>query len=79
MSAFDVSRAQLSDQDMFQPFEVLATQSLGEAIATGEVREDKPVLAIVREAGALVLLAQQMTYHHVAQGDLAGEPWLVSF
>lgn len=79
MGAFDGSHAQLSEKDMFQPFEVMATQPLGEAIASGEVRGDKPVLIIVREVGVLVLLAQQMTYHHVAQGDLAGEPWLVSF
>lgn len=79
MSAFDVSHAQLSDKDMFQPFEVIATQPLGEAIASGEVRADKPVLVIVRDVSVLVLLARQMTYHHVAQGNLAGEPWLVSF
>ena len=25
------------------------------------------------------LLTDQMAYHHVAQGDIAGEPWMVSF
>jgi hypothetical protein len=31
------------------------------------------------DAGALALLTQQMSYHHLAQGEMAGEPWMVSF
>ena len=27
----------------------------------------------------LTFLTMQMSYHHIAQGDLAGEPWMVSF
>ena len=76
---FDADRARLSDKDMFRPFEVKTTRPLEEALATGEVAEGTPVLVMEREASVLVLLTRQMVYHHVAQGDLAGEPWLVSF
>lgn len=36
---------------------------------------------IVFERGGMrrVLLAREMAYHHVAQGELAGEPYLISF
>ena len=27
----------------------------------------------------LALVMDQMAYHHVAQGDMMGEPWMVSF
>jgi len=27
----------------------------------------------------LALVTRQMAYHHVAQGELAGEPWMVTF
>ena len=79
MAEFDVERASLSDHDSFEPFGVQATQSLEAALARGEVGGDTPVLMLARNDGAVVLLTQQMAYHHVAQGELAGEPWLVSF
>jgi len=76
---FDPRRAVLSDKDSFQPFHVQVTRSLQEALASSKLREDTPVLMLKRDAGVLVLLTQQMAYHHVAQGKIAGEPWLVSF
>jgi hypothetical protein len=30
-------------------------------------------------AGRLAFLTDQMAYHHVAQGEMNGEPWMVSF
>ncbi len=79
MPEFDVSRATLSDKDEFQPFCVNAARPLHEALIGGDVREDTPVLIMEGATKALALLTRQMCYHHVAQGDLAGEPWMVSF
>ncbi len=76
---FDASRATLGDKDAFEPFHVKATRSLQEALASGDVREDTPVLVMEGAAGALALLTRQMCYHHLAQGEMAGEPWMVSF
>ncbi len=78
-SEFAASRATLSDKDAFEPFHVKATRSLREALASGDVREDTPVLVMEGAAGALALLTRQMCYHHLAQGEMAGEPWMVSF
>jgi hypothetical protein len=76
---FDASRAVLSDKDTFPPFHVKAARPLREALARGDVRDDTLVLVIERGVGTLALLTQQMAYHHVAQGEIAEEPWLVSF
>jgi len=79
MAEFDLERASLFERESFEPFVVQATQPLEEALARGEVGGDTPVLMLARAGGAVVLLTRQMVYHHVAQGELAGEPWLVSF
>lgn len=79
MTEFDASRATLKDKDMFQPFHVRTTRLLREALASGDVREDTLVLVMGDDVGTLALLTQQMSYHHVAQGEMAGKPWLVSF
>jgi hypothetical protein len=79
MTKFDASRAWLSDKDEFEPFYVKVTRPLREALACGDVREDTPILVMEHDAGALALLTQQMSYHHLAQGEMAGEPWMVSF
>ena len=36
-------------------------------------------MVMVRGGQHLALSTMQMSYHHVAQGELAGEPWMVSF
>ena len=79
MTTFDASRANLSSTDMFEPFHVESTQSLQRALDEGVVAPDTPILALERDSGTLTLLTQQMSYHHIAQGEIAGEPWLVSF
>lgn len=78
-STFDVDRAWLDDEDHFEPFYVESTQPLEEALAAGELNPDTPVLVMEHDAGTLVFVRSQMAYHHVAQGELAGEPWLVTF
>ncbi len=76
---FDINRATLSDKDVFQPFYVKTTRPLREALASGDVHEDTSILLMEGNRKALALLTQQMCYHHVAQGEIAGEPWMVSF
>ncbi|MCA9655819.1 MAG: hypothetical protein H6712_35390 [Myxococcales bacterium] len=64
---------------MFTPFRVEGTQPLTQALESGEVAEEADLLISVREGRALALLRSQMAYHHVAQGTVRGEPWLVFF
>ena len=75
----DVSRALLLDKPWFKPFYVKKTRCLDEAIAVGAVAADNYLLVLEKEAGVLAFDLLQMNYHHVAQGELAGEPWMVTF
>jgi hypothetical protein len=79
MTAFDVRRALLVYGDIFAPFHVTATRPLQDALHSGDVQEDAPVLVAERDVATMVLLRRQLTYHHVAQGEAGGEPWMVSF
>lgn len=76
---FDISRAMLRDKDMFSPFHVKATHPLREALARGDVREKTLVLLMEHKAGTLAFLTQQMVYHHLADGEIAGKPWTIIF
>lgn len=76
---FDVDRAEIIDSTIFLPFYVTDTQPLRDALSEGVINEAAPLLVMEHEAGTLALSMDQMTYHHVAQGEIAGEPWMVSF
>lgn len=79
--AFDRSRAQMLDSTLFQPFDVTTTYPLSE-LATpdiDEVDDSELLLIMMHPAGELAFFTRQLAYHHIAQGDLNGQPWLVSF
>lgn len=78
---FDADRAILNDRPWFDPFHVTErnVKRLADALAASEVEEETPVLVLARDGQRVALLTTQMSYHHVAQGQLAGEPWLVTF
>ena len=78
LTEFDSNRATLRDKNIFPPLYVKATISLGEALKRGDVRKDNHLMVIERNDWMLALLTKQMIYHHVAQGEMAGEPWMVS-
>ena len=78
LTEFDPNRATLRDKNIFPPLYVEATISLGEALKRGDVRKDNHLMVIERNDWMLALLTKQMIYHHVAQGEMAGEPWMVS-
>jgi hypothetical protein len=79
MAEFDSRRALLVNKDIFVPFRVTSTSLLWDALSRGDLPDGAPVLVVERGAATLVLLTQQLLYHHVAQGELAGEPWMVSY
>jgi hypothetical protein len=72
------------DNTLFTPFRVKETQSLATALTNRQIQEDTPVLAFELGEGfgprqVIALPLYQMAYHHVAQGEWNGIPWLVSF
>jgi hypothetical protein len=76
---FEPGRAILSDLWGFDPFPVTKMEPLEDALNDGRVREDTAVLLLRRGGTRLALLTEQMSYHHIAQGELQGEPWMVAF
>ncbi len=77
--SFDPARALFFDEGNFDPFHPESTTLLADALDDRGVREDTGVLVMEVAGTKLALVTRQMAYHHVAQGELAGEPWLVTF
>jgi hypothetical protein len=61
---------------LFEPFPVP-----GPGLPLGGVRmpADTELITFTRGGETRALLAREMAYHHVAQGELAGQPYLISF
>ena len=76
---FEPGRAILDDTWGFDPFPVTKMEPLKSALEDGRVGEETGVLLLQRGDTRLALLTEQMSYHHIAQGELEGEPWMVSF
>ncbi len=76
---FEPGRAILSDVWGFDPFPVTTMEPLEDALESGKIGEETAVLLLTRGDTRLALLTEQMSYHHIAQGELEGEPWMVSF
>lgn len=77
--AFDSLRAWITDSTIFEPFLASDWQPLRQVLRDGTVREDTPLLVLEVAGRTLALSVEQMSYHHAAQGEFAGEPWMVSF
>jgi len=73
---FDAKRANLKSPDFFQRFQVSGE---GTPLQAAGLKPQTPLLVFERGGERLALLRDQMTYHHLAQGELAGEPYLVTF
>jgi len=79
MGTFDPALANIKDHPAFEPFEARKLIPLREAIESGRVDGNEPVLLANIAGIPLALLTRQMTYHHVAQGTIGDKPWMVSF
>ena len=77
--SFDPDRAMLRERPTFDAFRVSQTRSLADALKDGAVESATPLMVMERDGATLALITTQMAYHHVAQGSLMGEPWLVTF
>lgn len=75
---FDPERALFFAEPNFVPLRNPEWRPLDDVVGD-EVAEDTPVLVFEAGGETLVLVSSQMSYHHVAQGEMAGEPWMVTF
>ena len=76
---FDVERAFIGSQPIFTPLRDPEFEPLRAVLRRGDVSEDTPMLVFRTADRTMALVASQMSYHHVAQGEMAGEPWMVTF
>ena len=76
---FDTERAIFWAKPNFTPLRDPEWIPLEKALKSGKVEEDIPVLTIRVAGKVLTFVTSQMSYHHVAQGEMAGEPWMVTF
>ena len=76
---FDTDRALFWAEPNFIPLRDPEWKPLRVARRAGEVDDDTPVLVFEAGGRTLTLVSSQMSYHHVAQGEMAGEPWMVTF
>jgi len=58
------------------PFQVPAQ---GVSLSSLHLLPDLELIVFTRGGLARALVAREMTFHHVAQGELGGHPYLVSF
>ena len=76
---FDTDRAIFWARPNFIPLRDPEWQSLRGARRAGEVSDETTVVTFDVAGKTLVLVSSQMSYHHVAQGEMDGEPWMVTF
>ncbi len=76
MADFDAKRALLRKPDLFRRFLPGPSEVF---LSDTELADDEVVLVFERGGQRRGLSARQMSYHHVAQGELAGEPYVVTF
>ena len=76
---FDTDRAIFWARPNFTPLRDPEWQSLRAARRAGDVRDETTVVTFEVGGKTLVLVSGQMAYHHVAQGEMEGEPWMVTF
>lgn len=78
MSRIDRSKLKIKKKgSRFRPFRPTAKHEL--PLKSAQVDKRAELLAFERGGERRVLLVEEMSYHHIAQGELAGEPYLVSF
>ena len=76
-STQDRSKCKVRAEEFY--FEPFRPQGDGVALADAGLRPDEELIIFQRGGVERALIVRQMAYHHVAQGKLAGEPYLVTF
>lgn len=60
----------------FEPFQVPVQ---GVALSNLDLPLDLELIVMRRDGAIRALVAREMAYHHVAQGESGGQPYMVSF
>ena len=73
---FDAKRAALEGKPTFLP---LVVEGSPPPLRSVNLPHDAELIVAERKGKQVAFLVRHMSYHHLAQGELAGEPYLVSF
>lgn len=73
------ARAVFQKRHVFKPFRVQRYEPLIDAVRQRRIKVAEPILLLEASPKPIALLTKQLAYHHVAQGDLEGHRWMVSF
>lgn len=57
----------------------LRASSAGDLLSTARLAGGTELLVVERNGERLAMGAREMAYHHLAEGELAGEPYMVSY
>jgi hypothetical protein len=76
---FDVSRAVLQEMAFYPPAHMTTLSSLEQCLEKGLLKPEESLLVLEVNDMPLALVTVQLVYHHVAQGMIGEQPWLVSF
>ena len=76
---FDTDRAIFWARPNFTPMRNPEWRSLREVRRAGDLTDETVVVTFDLQGKTMVLVSSQMSYHHVAQGEMEGEPWMVTF
>lgn len=74
--AFDVSRAVLQRPDWFERFRVNGD---GFPLRDAKLEPETQLIVVQRGETRRAFLRYQLVYHHVAQGEWDGEPFVITF
>ena len=73
---FDAARAQLAGREVFKPFRA---DDQGLPLENARLKPGAKLIVFTRGTKRRALLLKEMVYHHVAQGELDGQPYVVTF
>ena len=76
LDGYDIERASLTDSGFFQRFSVPSQLPL---LTDSGMDVTENVLVLKQDGDWLTFPVRQMGYHHVAQGEWEGTPYLVVF
>lgn len=75
---FNPTRATLKKKDLFTRFNVIDNKHVKD-IEKSRLNPNDEILVIERSGRRLAFSMKQMAYHHVAQGELSNEPYIINF
>lgn len=76
---FDIERFSNAGNGWFQTFYVEEMESLRQTLDDGRIGADTRMLVFETAGVNIALVADQMAYHHLAQGTVEGQNWLATF